>query len=119
MGTVGTIFETKESSMKWFKRMITRWVREDWDNVSKELSRVEVGQAQTSRGLVRSNSDNIDGHTGLNITVMAAIGGKIITFRHYDRRKDDNQFRHYVIPDDLDFERELGKMITMESLRQG
>jgi len=51
--------------------------------------------------------------------VMAAIGGKIITFRHYDRRKDDNQFRHYVIPDDLDFERELGKMITMESLRQG
>ena len=109
--------------MKWFKRMITRWVREDWDNVGKELGRVEVEKLQTSRGLVRINSDSIDnsigGHTGLNITVMAAIGGKIITFRHYDRRKDDNQFRHYVIPDDLDFERELGKMITMESLRQG
>lgn len=105
--------------MKWFKRMITRWVREDWDNVGKELSRVEVEKLQTSRGLVRSNSDTIDGYTGLNITVMPAIGGKIITFRHYDRRKDDNQFRHYVIPDDLDFERELGKMITMESIRQG
>ena len=104
--------------MKWFKRMVARWVREDWDNVGKELSRVEVEKLQTSRGLVRSNSDTIDGHTGLNITVMSAIGGKIITFRHYDRRKDDNQYRHYVIPDDLDFERELGKMITMESIRQ-
>ena len=105
--------------MKWFKRMIARWVREDWDNVGKELGRVEVEKLQTSRGLVRSNSDNIDGHAGLNITVMNAIGGKIVTFRQYDRRKDDTQFRHYVISDELDFERELGKIITLESIRQG
>ena len=109
--------------MKWFKRMITRWVREDWDNAGASMRDREEKFALTSasnRGLVvRSNSDNIDGHAGLNITVMSAIGGKIVTFRHYDRRKDDTQFRHYVIPDDLDFERELGKMITMESLRQG
>jgi len=105
--------------MKWFKRMITRWVREDWDSVSMELNRKEVNLAsQTARGLVRSNSDSIDGNGGLNITVMSAIGGKIITFRHYDRRKDDTNYRHYVIPDELDFERELGKMITMESIRQ-
>jgi len=107
--------------MKWFKRMIVKWVQEDWDNACIAVNRKESAMLSSSRGLstVRGNSDNIDGHTGLNITVMAAIGGKIITFRHYDRRKDDNQFRHYVIPDDLDFERELGKMITMESLRQG
>ena len=117
---MGTIFKTKESSMKWFKRMVTRWVREDWDNVGKELSRVEVEKAQTSRGLIRSNSDvNIDSHSGLNMTVINAIGGKIVTFRQYDRRKDDTQIRHYVISDELDFERELGKMITLESIRQG
>ena len=109
--------------MKWFKRMITRWVREDWDNAGAAIrdrdEKIALSNASTRGLIVRPNSDNIDGHTGLNITVMPAIGGKIITFRHYDRRKDDNQFRHYVIPDDLDFERELGKMITMESLRQG
>ena len=107
--------------MKWFKRMITRWVREDWDNVGANMRDREEKIMLTSnstRGLVRSNSDTIDGPTGLNITVMSAIGGKVITFRHYDRRKDDTQYRHYVIPDDLDFERELGKMITMESIRQ-
>lgn len=108
--------------MKWFKRMITRWVREDWDNAGASMRHREeqvMLSSNSTRGLVRSNSDQIDGHSGLNITVMAAIGGKIVTFRHYDRRKDDNQYRHYVIPDDLNFERELGKMITMESIRQG
>ena len=106
--------------MKWFKRMITRWVREDWNNASIELNQKESNALiQATRGTIRANSDNIDGHAGLNITVMSAIGGKIVTFRHYDRRKDDTQYRHYVIPDDLEFERELGKMITMESIRQG
>ena len=106
--------------MKWFKRMITRWVREDWNNASIELNLKESNALiQATRGTVRANSDTIDGPSGLNITVMPAIGGKIITFRHYDRRKDDTQYRHYVIPDDLEFERELGKMITMESIRQG
>ena len=108
--------------MKWFKRMIARWVREDWDNVSMELNRKEANAAiQSTRGLgIPRNSDvNIDSHSGLNITVINAIGGKIVTFRQYDRRKDDTQFRHYVISDELDFERELGKMITLESIRQG
>lgn len=102
--------------MKWFKRMIVRWAQEDQYSDQEE----KYGLSRPSPiASTRSNSDNIDSHTGLNITVMPAIGGKIITFRHYDRRKDDNQFRHYVIPDDLDFERELGKMITLESIRQG
>ena len=107
--------------MNWFKRMIVGWVREDWENASMELPSKESMALNkiSGRGLsVRSNSDSIDGHAGLNITVMPAIGGKIITFRHYDRRKDDTNYRHYVIPDELDFERELGKMITMESIRQ-
>jgi hypothetical protein len=106
--------------MKWFKKMITRWVREDWESAGNAVREEKILAARAStQGPFRSASDNIEGHMGLNITVMPAIGGKIITFRHYDRRKDDSQFRHYVIPDDLDFERELGKMITLESLRQG
>ena len=102
--------------MKWVKRMIVRWAQEDQYSDQVEKYGLSRPEPSTSTG---SNSVNIDSHTGLNITVMPAIGGKIITFRHYDRRKDDNQFRHYVIPDDLDFERELGKMITLESIRQG
>jgi hypothetical protein len=107
---VGTIFDTMESSMNWFKRMIVRWVQEDDGRLPSPLNK--------SRRTIGIDSSTIDGHAGLNITVMSAVGGKIVTFRHYDRRTDDSKYRHYVIPDDLDFERELGKMITMESLRQ-
>jgi len=105
--------------MNWFKKMVAKWVKEDWENAGNITSTESMALNKVPVRGVRSNSDSIDGHVGLNITVMAAIGGKIVTFRHYDRRKDDTNYRHYVIPDELDFERELGKMITMESIRQG
>lgn len=54
---------------------------------------------------------------GLNIRVHAAMGGKIISFSRYDRKSDRNNNSVYVIPDDHDFERELGKLITLESMR--
>jgi hypothetical protein len=104
--------------MNWLKLKLRDWVNSAQDEPSNYTNRKEANSLyQSTQGIVRG-SDTIDCHAGLNITVMSAIGGKVITFRHYDRRKDDNQFRHYVIPDDLDFERELGKMITLESMRQ-
>jgi hypothetical protein len=54
---------------------------------------------------------------GLNITVRQALGGKIVSFRHHDTKTDRYFYKTYVVPEDLDFERELGKMITMESMR--
>ena len=104
--------------MNWLKLKLRDWVNSAQDVPGNLVNRGEKIALNSTRGAIRSNSDTIDGHSGLNITVMPAIGGKVITFRHYDRRKDDNQYRHYVIPDDLDFERELGKMITLESMRQ-
>jgi hypothetical protein len=92
--------------MKWFKRMVIRWVREDWNSV-----RVDSVPMTLSRG------DDIDSDQGLNITVRNATGGRIVTFRHYDSRTDRHQHRLYVIPEDHDFERELGKLITLESLK--
>jgi hypothetical protein len=35
-----------------------------------------------------------------------------------DRRTDRSKSRHYIITDDEDFNTELGKIITMESMRQ-
>ena len=63
------------------------------------------------------SSEDVDSEQGLNITVRNALGGKIITFRTYDHKTDRHTHRLYVIHDELDFERELGKMITLESMR--
>ena len=54
---------------------------------------------------------------GLNIRVHPAMGGKIVSFTRYDRKSDRNNNSVYVIPEDHDFERELGKLITLESMR--
>jgi hypothetical protein len=96
--------------VKWFKRMIGRWAYEYRDG-AEEL-KVSTGY----RNQLVSSSD-VESDDGLSITVRQAIGGRVVTFRHYDRKTDRNNNRIYVIPDDLDFERELGKMITLESMR--
>jgi hypothetical protein len=68
----------------------------------------------SNRLVARSDVDSED---GLNITVRSAIGGRIVTFRHYDRKTDRHNHKLYIVPDELDFEHELGKMITLESMR--
>ena len=62
-------------------------------------------------------SEDIESEAGLNITVRQAMGGRIVTFRAYDHKADRQHYRLYVIPEDMNFEQELCKMITMESMR--
>lgn len=54
---------------------------------------------------------------GLTIQVRSAIGGRIVSFRHYDNKLDRRYNKTYIVPQDQDFERELGRMITLESMR--
>jgi len=54
---------------------------------------------------------------GMRFTVFKASGGFVIETRTYDRRKDENTTSMYVITEDKDLGDELGKIITMESLR--
>jgi hypothetical protein len=96
--------------MKWLKQRLRNWLNEYEQDVPEE-----VYATQPSNRLI-SRSD-IDSEEGLSITVRSAIGGRIVTFRHYDRKTDRSHHKLYIVPEDQDFERELGKMITMESMR--
>lgn len=69
-----------------------------------------------SSSKVRVN-DSFDADGGLNMRVFKANGGRIVSFNHYDRRTDRESRSVYIITDEQDFERELGKIITMESMR--
>lgn len=94
--------------MKFVWRYIWNKLRDIGNEPEAELRSTKIARVSVS---------DIDSDDGLNITVRAAIGGKIVSFRHYDRQKDRNYWKTYVIPEELDFERELGKMITLESMR--
>lgn len=101
--------------MKWFVRWLVKAAQkvesEDRDAKIYNSNAISMSTAKVARG------SDIDTDEGLNITVRKAIGGRIVTFKHYDYKTDRNNYKLYVIPDELDFERELGKMITLESMR--
>lgn len=97
--------------MKWFGRWLFRIIK---NSQQEDESRPDRGVAISTK---LSRHSDVDSDEGLNITVRKAIGGKIVSFRHYDSKTDRHSWKNYVVPDDLDFERELGKMITLESMR--
>ena len=110
MGAVGTVFETKEISMKIFRRWFANMCREAWENARDEP---QLAVSKPSRIIGRDQ----DWQDNLNIAITTATGGKIVTFRRYDHRTDRSDNRVYVIPDDEDFHGALSKMITLESMR--
>jgi len=104
--------------MKWFDRWFIKKFKLAWQHRDEELEEdvyPTSNKVGTRRSLVINN--DVESDTGLNITVRKAIGGKIVTFRHYDHKTDCHSNKLYIVPDEMDFEHELGKMITLESMR--
>lgn len=97
--------------MKIFKRWFARMCREAWEN-ARDVPE-PISSTKASRLVARDH----DWQDNLNIAITTATGGKIITFRRYDHKTDRSDNRVYVIPDDQDFNAELAKLITLESLR--
>ena len=95
--------------MKFIWRYVWRKMR-DIGNEPEEAPRL------TSAKYATVSADN-DWGDGLSIRVHAAMGGKIVSFNRYDRKSDRSNNTVYVIPDDHDFEHELGKLITLESMK--
>lgn len=97
--------------MKWFGR----WLLKIAQQAGEEEREGRIYGTVATPKLARSS--DIEADEGLNIVVRKAMGGKIITFRTYDHKNDRHNHKLYVIPDDHDFEKELGKLITLESMR--
>ena len=102
--------------MKWFDRWFMKKSKWAWENkhLLNEDDDRDLPMATISKV---SRGADIETERGLNIQVHTAIGGRIVSFRHYDHKTDRHYNKTYVIPEDMDFERELGKMITLESMR--
>jgi hypothetical protein len=85
------------------KQRIRNWLLDD-NEPDQIYSSQEVESAQLES-------------TGMRFNLYKASGGFVIETRHYDERNDRNINKMYVINEDKDLGAELGKIITMESLR--
>jgi len=101
--------------MNWFKRMICNWVREDWNNASKQVNREEKYAITSSTSI--GSGRHVDSDPTLQFKVYNAIGGKIVEFSRYDRRIDRHEHCIYVINKDEDFGDKIAKIATLETLK--
>ena len=99
-------------------KFIWRYVLEKIKDISNEPyeDRSDVPHGLAKNATVRAR-DDFESDSGLNMRVFKAIGGRIVSFSHYDRKTDRDYKSVYIITDEQDFERELGKIITMESMK--
>ena len=102
--------------MKWFDQWFVRKSKWAWDN--RDIADVAVSPRSLSAKPMVLEEDSSPRNDGLRITVKKMIGGYVVSFCYYDRIKDRSDDRNYIITDEQDFNSELGKMITMESMRQ-
>jgi hypothetical protein len=101
--------------MNWFKRMVVKWVRDDWEKAGRYEQDCMVSPKNTISTI--SGRNHIDSEPTLNFKVYSAVGGKIVEFTRYDRKTDRHDNQIYIIGKDEDFGEKIAKISTLEVLR--
>ena len=101
--------------MNFIKRMIVKWVREDWDKASQEqdchLS------PKLSRGLNTVSTQDVNSDPTLQFKIYNAIGGKVVEFSRYDRKQDRSFHDIYIIGKNEDFGEKIAKIAMLQALK--
>ena len=100
--------------MNWFKRMVVKWVREDWDNARQEQDCYATPKL-SSMNTVSTRDVNSD--PTLQFKVYNAIGGKVVEFSRYDRKQDRSFHDIYIIGKNEDFGEKIAKIAMLETLK--
>lgn len=101
--------------MKWFKKMVIKWMREDWEN-----ARDQPDDCYPSPKLGRANitsGRDVNSDPTLQFKVYNAIGGKVVEFSRYDRKNDRSFHDIYIIGKDEDFGEKIAKIAMLEVLK--
>lgn len=103
--------------MNWFKRMVVKWVREDWDSARETDSQDCYPTTKLGRGSTISGRASVDSEPTLQFKVYSAVGGKIVEFSRYDPKTERTDRQIYIIGRDEDFGEKIAKISTLEALR--
>ena len=101
--------------MNFIKRMIVKWVREDWDKASQEQDCYP--SIKLSRGLNTVSTQDVGSDPTLQFKIYNAIGGKVVEFSRYDRKADRHNHDIYIIGKNEDFGEKIAKIAMLESMK--
>ena len=102
--------------MNWFKRIVVKWVREDWEN-ARRVPEDDCYPTKANRANGISTGRGIDSDPTLQFKVYSAVGGKVVEFNRYDPKTDRNDRQVYIIGKDEDFGEKIAEISMLESLR--
>ena len=104
--------------MKWFDKWFIRKSKWAWDNKHLIHDEKETVYYDSSAKIGQPISDDPhDLNDGLRICIKKVIGGSLVTFKTYDKKMDRSTDKTYIITSEQDFNAELAKIITLESMR--
>ncbi len=109
----------KKKKVGFLKRWMLNAVK-DAVNSEKQGSNLVGAQDIVSTKSLRvgRESTSIDQpERAIHFTIYTANGGRVIETRRYDRKTDRHTNGLYVVTSDMDFGREIDKIITMENLK--
>ena len=101
--------------MNWFKRMVIKWVREDWDNARNTPQQDCYPSTKLSGNSI--NGRDVSSDPTLQFKIYNAIGGKVVEFSRYDRKSDRAFHDIYIISKDEDFGNKIAKIAMLEVLK--
>jgi hypothetical protein len=102
--------------MNWFKRMVVKWVREDWEKASQPMPDDCYPNTKLSRGN-SINSRDVNSDPTLHFKIYNAIGGKVVEFSRYDQKVDRHHHDIYIIGKSEDFGEKIAKIAMLETLK--
>jgi hypothetical protein len=100
--------------MNWFKRMVVKWVREDWDNARQEQDCYPSPKISSMSSV---STRDVNSDPTLQFKIYSAIGGKVVEFSRYDRQKDRQFHDIYIIGKNEDFGEKIAKIAMLENLK--
>ncbi len=105
--------------MKWFDK----WIMKKAENIMRKERDIDSGHVTYNLASAKQHgirpvevSDSLDTRA-VKFKMYKASGGTIIETAMYDDRKDRHNVSLYVVTNDKNLGEEIGKIITMESLK--
>jgi len=92
--------------MKWLQNWFDRRVENSWNRAGDRKRENSISLREVR-----------DDRNGLQIQVNNAVGGRVVQIGVFDKQRHEYNYTTYIITDEQDFNHELAKAITAESLK--
>lgn len=96
----------KEDTMKWFKRKLSKWVREI-ENEKKYMSEAQALPVE----------DTPQSEPVLGFKIYSAQNGQVLEFFRYNKLGDMRNNSIYIIDKDTDISEYVSKCLSLEMLK--